>query len=631
MSDEARIHPEGRQDALKPSEFLLHFSDRLRGLADPVEVALCAAEMLGRHLRVPRAGYGEIDEAEEVVRVRRDWTDGTVASLAGEARILNAFGPAVIAELRAGHTLVVEDFLADRRAGQDYAETWASIETRALIVVPLVKGGRLRAILYLHEPQARSWTDDEARLAREVAERTWDALERARAEAALRESEARLRLFSEASRDGVMVHDGRIVLDCNDVFASMYGYAGPADLIGRDAYVTLAPESLQAIVRKIEARVEALSEVIARRKDGSTFPAEVWAREAEWQGRRVRIVLARDLTEQRRADARLLETQRRLNAVLNNASVSIFLMDERQHCIYMNAAAEKLTGFTLDEVQGRPLHDVIHHTRPDGRHFPLEECAIDRAFPENNQTQGEEVFVRRDGSFYPIAFTASPIRDEDAKTVGTIIEVRDISSEKKAQEHQQLLINELNHRVKNTLTTVQSIAAQTLRNATTMGAAKDALESRLLALSRAHDVLTRESWEGANLHDIVAQAVAPYSSLGEDRLHLSGPMVWLPPRMALAVAMALQELATNAVKYGALSNVTGEIRIAWGLEQPAGELRLRLVWTESGGPPVREPDRRGFGTRLIERSLGQDLGGDVEISFFPQGLVCSVSAPLLAS
>jgi PAS domain S-box-containing protein len=429
----------------------------------------------------------------------------------------------------------------------------------------------------------------------------------------------------------VMVHDGRTILDCNDVFASMYGYAGSADLIGRDAYVTLAPESLQAIVRKIEARAEAISEVVARRKDGSTFPAEVWAREAEWQGRRVRIVLARDLTEQRRADARLMETQRRLNAVLNNASVSIFLMDERQHCIYMNAAAEKLTGFTLDEVQGRPLHDVIHHTRPDGRHFPLEECAIDRAFPENNQTQGEEVFVRPDGSFYPIAFTASPIRDEDAKTVGTIIEVRDISSEKKAQEHQQLLINELNHRVKNTLTTVQSIAAQTLRNAPTMEAAKDALESRLLALSRAHDVLTRESWEGANLHDIVAQAVAPYSSLGESRLHLSGPMVWLPPRMALAVAMALQELATNAVKYGALSNATGEIRIEWGLEHIARESRLRLSWTESGGPPVREPDRRGFGTRLIERSLGQDLGGDVEISFPPKGLVCVVNAPLLTS
>lgn len=195
-----------------PAEFLLRLSDRLRSLVDPVEVALLAAQMLGHHLRAPRAGYGEIDAAEEFVTVRRDWTDGTVSSLAGEAWMLDAFGPAVIAELRAGRTLLVEDFLTDPRAGQAYAATWASIGTRSLIVVPLVKAGRLLAILYLHEPQPRRWTEDEARLALEVAERTWDALERARAEAALRESEARFRSFSEETREGVAVHDGRIIL-----------------------------------------------------------------------------------------------------------------------------------------------------------------------------------------------------------------------------------------------------------------------------------------------------------------------------------------------------------------------------------------------------------------------------------
>ncbi|WAJ29474.1 GAF domain-containing protein [Antarcticirhabdus aurantiaca] len=144
--------------------------------------------------------------------------------------------------------------------------------------------------------------------------------------------------------------------------------------------------------------------------------------------------LASTAIEEARTEARLRETTRRLDAVLNNASVSIFLMDERQHCVYMNAAAERLTGYSLDEVQGRPLHDVIHHTHPDGRPFPIEDCAIDRAFPENNNTRGEEVFVHRDGSFYPVAFTASPIRDEAAKTVGTIIEVRDIRDEKAARE-----------------------------------------------------------------------------------------------------------------------------------------------------------------------------------------------------
>lgn len=124
--------------------------------------------------------------------------------------------------------------------------------------------------------------------------------------------------------------------------------------------------------------------------------------------------------------------RRQLEAVFNNATVSMFIMDEHQHCIYMNPAAEKLTGFTLAEVKGRPLHDVIHHTRPDGSHYPLEECPIDQAFPQNNQEQGEEIFVHKDGSFYPVAYTASPIRQEGV-VVGTIIEVRDLTREKQAQ------------------------------------------------------------------------------------------------------------------------------------------------------------------------------------------------------
>lgn len=141
--------------------------------------------------------------------------------------------------------------------------------------------------------------------------------------------------------------------------------------------------------------------------------------------------LTRETKEQ--AD-KLLETERRLSAVLDNASVAIFLMDEQQHCSYMNAAAEKLTGYTLEETKGRPLHDIVHHTRPDGTPFPIEECPIDRAFPDHKNMSGEEVFVRKDGSFYPVSFMASPIHDEKSRTIGTIIEVRDITEEKRIEE-----------------------------------------------------------------------------------------------------------------------------------------------------------------------------------------------------
>lgn len=151
------------------------------------------------------------------------------------------------------------------------------------------------------------------------------------------------------------------------------------------------------------------------------------------------VVVARDVTEVTRDREALIAIQQRLHGVLNNTRMAVFLMDERQHCVYANAAAEALTGYRCAEMQGRPLHDVVHHTRPDGSHYPLQDCPIDRAFPEDFQVEGEEVFVHRDGSFYPVAFTASPIRDNTSRTIGTVIEVRGIAQERQlAQERLEL-------------------------------------------------------------------------------------------------------------------------------------------------------------------------------------------------
>lgn len=315
----------------------------------------------------------------------------------------------------------------------------------------------------------------------------------------------------------------------------------------------------------------------------------------------------------------LEDTHRRLEAVLNNASVAIFLMDDRQHCVYMNRAAEQLTGFTVDEVVAlhKPLHDIIHHTYPDGRPFPLHECAIDRAFPEHNQMQGEEVFVHKDGSFYPVAFTASPIRDEASKTIGTIIEVRNITQEKIAAERQRLLVNELNHRVKNTLATVQSVAWQTFKHADPE--ALDRFTGRLSVLSKAHNILTSTAWHKAAVDEIVMTAVEPF---GLDRFEVSGPSCDVHPKVAVSLAMVLHELATNAVKHGSLSLPTGTVRVRWACKYLADHTELDLTWQESGGPPVSPPMRRGFGTRLIERQLGLEFGGEALLDFQESGLVC---------
>ncbi|SDN14101.1 PAS domain S-box-containing protein [Methylobacterium phyllostachyos] len=328
----------------------------------------------------------------------------------------------------------------------------------------------------------------------------------------------------------------------------------------------------------------------------------------------------------------LFETERRLNAVLNNASVSIFLMDDRQHCIYMNRAAEQLTGWTLPEVLARdcPLHDIVHHTYPDGRPFPLAECAIDRAFPENNQERGEEVFVHRDGHFYAVGFTASPIRDDAANIIGTIIEVRDITEEKAAAQRQRLLINELNHRVKNTLATVQSIAAQTFRGQTDQ-AARAVFDSRMAALSTAHNVLVEDNWESASLRSVVERALAPHRLAEVDvtRFVLDGPDARLHPKVAVTLGMALHELMTNAAKYGSLSIPEGRVAVSWALHAlDDGRQQLALSWEEHDGPPVTRPTRRGFGSRLIERQLPMEFDGRAAITYAPDGVVCQLEVPL---
>jgi two-component sensor histidine kinase len=188
-----------------------------------------------------------------------------------------------------------------------------------------------------------------------------------------------------------------------------------------------------------------------------------------------------------------------------------------------------------------------------------------------------------------------------------------------------LLINELNHRVKNTLATVQSIASQTLRHADNSAEAFEKFSARLVSLGRTHNVLSDEKWESAQVRDLVEGALAPYAGRDGSRIHAAGPEVRLAPRSALTVAMALHELATNAAKYGALSNDRGQIYVDWSAGEDSGQ--LRLTWREIGGPPVAAPARKGFGSRLIESGTDQ-IDGSATLEFRPDGVVCTLQCPL---
>lgn len=195
---------------------------------------------------------------------------------------------------------------------------------------------------------------------------------------------------------------------------------------------------------------------------------------------------------------------------------------------------------------------------------------------------------------------------------------------RRADEQRTVLINELNHRVKNTLATIQAIASQTFGGTNTDPEAREAFESRLIALSNAHSVLTMQSWEGAEIHQIIEQALKPHAET--ERFYLQGPTIRLTPRAAVAIAMGMHELATNAAKYGAFSNGAGTVAVTWAAASDPSTLKLE--WKESGGPAVQVPERRGFGSQLIERSLAYDLDGKAKIDYRAEGVVCVMTGRL---
>jgi len=201
----------------------------------------------------------------------------------------------------------------------------------------------------------------------------------------------------------------------------------------------------------------------------------------------------------------------------------------------------------------------------------------------------------------------------------------DAKEREAADKLQKLILGELHHRVKNTLATVSAIASQSFRAATSIEHGQKAMEGRLIALGRAHDLLMQVSWANASLTHTLSDATDPYDGHGGRRFHFNGPDIRITSGAVIALAMTFNELCTNTTKFGALSNSAGRVEIAWTIDET--KQRLRLIWTEKNGPVVEPPTRRSFGTRMME-SLGQQLNGQVQLAYDPSGFVYSLDVPL---
>ncbi len=292
--------------------------------------------------------------------------------------------------------------------------------------------------------------------------------------------------------------------------------------------------------------------------------------------------------------------------------------------IFANDAFLHLTGYAREEVLGQPFNFILAH-RSDADAL----AQVESEFEADAGGNPEVLYRRKDGTEFWAALFINPVRDEAGNVVQHFASFVDLTKHRAEEAKSRMLIDELNHRVKNTLSTVQSIVWQALRTLTDPKIIQGAIESRLYALSRSHDLLTRENWESAELRDIINDALAPFrtSDGRAERIVINGPNVRFPPNSALALGIAFNELATNAVKYGAFSNETGSILIEWTVEGASERKRLVLHWRERNGPLVAPPAHKGFGSHVIERGLTRELDGSVELNYRADGLVCSMNVP----
>jgi PAS domain S-box-containing protein len=392
------------------------------------------------------------------------------------------------------------------------------------------------------------------------------------------------------------------------------------DVFAHDVHAERARILFDAMARRTIAKGETLSMVGDRWVSYCMFPL------GDGLG-----VIFRDITDHRnaeehrdRAEESLRKRTAELETVLETVPTAVwFTYDRDLRNVIGNRRAFDLLRLSREVdlaavLQDPPAFRVYHN----GEEVPPGARPLHRA-ARGEEVKDELLEVRVDnGDRKTLLLRAAPLRDRAGAVQGAVCAAADVTERHRYESHLKLLLDELNHRVKNTLTVVQSIAAVTLKDIDAAGHSE--FEQRLLTLASVHGLLTDRNWNGAQLHDVARASLRTHLGGGRERLHFDGEELRLHPRSAIALSMAFHELATNALKYGALSAEGGLVSLRWS----ATDERFRLRWEESGGPIVVAPTRKGFGSRMIEQALALELRGDVRIEYLPSGVVCTIDAPL---
>jgi PAS domain S-box-containing protein len=319
---------------------------------------------------------------------------------------------------------------------------------------------------------------------------------------------------------------------------------------------------------------------------------------------------------------------RRFRQLLDALPAAVYTTDVAGRITFYNEAAAELWG-CRPELGKSEWCGSWRLFWPDGTPLPHDECPMAVALKENRAVRGAEAIAERpDGIRVPFIPFPTPLHDASGKLVGAVNMLVDITARKRAEDQQALLVRELHHRVKNMLATVQAIMGSTARAATTIEEFQQAFTGRIVALARTHSSLAEDEWQAISVRSLLGNELDPYDDGSPQRVQLDGLDVDLPSSIALPFGMAIHELTTNTVKYGALSVLGGSVAVSWVLAEGQDRHELILEWVERNGPAISPPTRRGFGSQLLERVLNNQIGARTTISYEREGLRAHIAVPL---
>ncbi len=448
------------------------------------------------------------------------------------------------------------------------------------------------------------------------------------AEIAIREREAQLSAFiNQATAGFAQVDlDGRFTL-LNDRFCEICGWSRE-ELLTRTMQDITHPDDLKRNVPLFEAAVRFGTPFTLEKRYLRPDQSEVWVNNSVAVIKRDVgtpygiLAVTVDVTARRKAEAELRRASESMLLAIEGAGMATWEIDLSTMEGPWSPNRFDILGYARTDNGRAPFDDWLARVHPDDH--DRAEAAARKCFAEGAPFEIEYRILRADtGEERWLRSNGTMISKETGETPRFVGVSFDITEKKQAEAHQQLLIDELNHRVKNTLAIVQSIARQSAKKGTSPEDFAKSFEGRLAALSAAQNLITAELWRPTEMHKLINTCLKPLA-IGQQIL-IAGPTATLGTKTAVTMALALHELATNAVKYGALSVPEGRVKISWSVSE---KRKLMLTWTETGGPPVKSPNHKGFGMRMIERGLATEFGGQVDISFEPAGLVCKLKAVL---